>query len=197
VEKGPASERVADNVKELRTERRLKLDDLADRLAELGRPILKTGLSKLETGARRVDVDDLLALALVLDVTPNRLLLTADAGDETVELVPDMQVPAASAWAWACGDELIVHGYAGDDPKDARWSSIRPRYEEFTRVNRPHDPKDLTPLEDLLPHRAVLDRLVEAVRDVEATGVSRKAAYAYVELQLRTPNAHLVIKGSS
>ena len=72
------------NVRQVRGERRLTLDDVRDRLTELGRPILKTGLSKIETGERRVDVDDLLALALALETTPNRLLLDASADDQPI-----------------------------------------------------------------------------------------------------------------
>src|SRR5690606_19823410 len=47
---------------------------LADRLAEHGRPMQVSGVSKIEAGERRVDVDDLVALARALEVTPAHLL---------------------------------------------------------------------------------------------------------------------------
>jgi hypothetical protein len=48
----------------LRHERRLTLKALSDRLAELGRPMGVSTLSKIVSGDRRVDVDDLVAFAL-------------------------------------------------------------------------------------------------------------------------------------
>jgi len=57
-----------------------------------------SGISKAELGRRRVDVDDLVALAVLLNVTPNRLL-PADADDKAIKLAPG---GASSAWnAWA------------------------------------------------------------------------------------------------
>lgn len=54
---------VVANVERLRKARRLSLRALSDRLAGLGRPILPIGLSRLSQGKRRVDADDLVALA--------------------------------------------------------------------------------------------------------------------------------------
>jgi hypothetical protein len=46
-------------------------------------------ISKIETTDRRIDVDDLVALAVALDTTPNRLLLPgAVSGTDDVELAP-------------------------------------------------------------------------------------------------------------
>jgi hypothetical protein len=49
--------------------------EMSRRLGELGQPIPDTGITKTEQGTRRVDVDDLVAIALALGVTPNALLL--------------------------------------------------------------------------------------------------------------------------
>lgn len=86
MERGPVGRRVAENVRRLREERRLSLDELAAQLAELGRPIIPSSLSKLERGMRRVDVDDLEALGRALDVIPADLLLPAGQtyGDQDV-----------------------------------------------------------------------------------------------------------------
>lgn len=51
----------------------MTLRDLSERLAET-RPMGHSTLSEIENGARRVDVDDLVALATALDVTPYQLL---------------------------------------------------------------------------------------------------------------------------
>src|SRR5664280_168285 len=74
VELGEVGWAVAHNVKALREARGLTQTDVSDRMRAIGRPLLPTGVLKVEQGARRVDVDDLVALALVLDVTPNDLL---------------------------------------------------------------------------------------------------------------------------
>ena len=53
---------VIENLEDLRVARRLTYRQLADRLEKLGRPIPTLGLSRIEKGNRRVDVDDLVAL---------------------------------------------------------------------------------------------------------------------------------------
>lgn len=135
VQRGPVSQRVAENIRALRGERRLTLDDLARRLVELGRPILKSGLSKVESGERRVDVDDLMALALALNATPNRLLLEAAADDELTQLTdnPTLLCSRIQAWAWACGE---AYWGAGDHPSTL-FDGI-PFY-EFQTMTHPHD----------------------------------------------------------
>ena len=63
--------------------------DLSAKLEELGRPILPSGITKIEQGARRVDADDLIAIATALEVSPTRLLLhgglSAEKFDELQE----------------------------------------------------------------------------------------------------------------
>ena len=73
-ELGVASRRVARNVRLLRHHRDLTYVALSKRLTEIGHPILDTGLMKIEKGDRRVDVDDLTALAEALQVETCALL---------------------------------------------------------------------------------------------------------------------------
>src|SRR5580658_5121566 len=82
-EAGPSSQHVAANVRRLRRERKLSTVALSQRLAEIGHPIASTGITKIELGDRRVDVDDLVALATALDTTPSRLLLPEVEADRT------------------------------------------------------------------------------------------------------------------
>ena len=65
---------MAANLRRMRRERELTTAALSQRLAEIGHPIAATGITKIEMGDRRVDVDDLVALAAALDTTPNQLL---------------------------------------------------------------------------------------------------------------------------
>ena len=78
---GPVGEGVAGRIKQVRRERGLTLRELAARLEGIGRPILLSALSKVEQGQRRIDVDDLVALADALDVTPKDLLVPKGTSD--------------------------------------------------------------------------------------------------------------------
>lgn len=71
---GPVGRRVAANVATARRERRLSLADLASLLASVGVPIHPDSLSRVELGGRLVNVDELVALAECLSVTPAKLL---------------------------------------------------------------------------------------------------------------------------
>lgn len=78
---GPVGTTVRENIKKLREVRKLSYAELSRQLTSIGRPIHALGLRRLEDGDRRVDVDDLCALAFVLGVEPSRLLnpLTVEA----------------------------------------------------------------------------------------------------------------------
>lgn len=157
VERGPTSERVAANVKAVRVERRLTLGQLAERMTELGRPVLKSGLSKLEQGQRRVDVDELVALALALEVTPNRLLLDAVADDEPIRLTEAYETNRAQAWAWSCGEWV-----EGSRFPFTRFTGDRLPLFRFQTETRPHDPPRALSVEEW----AAMDKWREALADV-------------------------------
>lgn len=94
-------------------------------------------VGKSETGDRRIDVDDLVALAVALGVTPNRLLLPGSVrDDEPVELLPEVRVSAIDAWKWATGDAPLPNGAAPPSLQIL----IRDDFERlFNRENRPHN----------------------------------------------------------
>jgi transcriptional regulator with XRE-family HTH domain len=97
----PIGERVAANITATRARRQLSQQAVVEKLAELGVPMLKTTLSKIENAGRGVDVDELVALALALDVTPNRLLLPDRADGEEIDLAPNETSTSSEAWTWA------------------------------------------------------------------------------------------------
>lgn len=74
IEIGPVGENVAANLVRLRTERRLSVRQLSTALGQMGRPVTASGITRIEKLKRRVDVDDLVALATALSVTPAQLL---------------------------------------------------------------------------------------------------------------------------
>jgi transcriptional regulator with XRE-family HTH domain len=153
---GPTAQRVAVNVKRLRGERGLDLKGLSARLADLGQNIGVAQLSKLERAERRVDTDELVALALALEVSPNLLLLPHEepTGDERVGLTPEVSVPWDSAWRWATGASAIPV-YVSQEAVDLdHWDgppddSPESRAYWFSQANRPHDPPIAIRLEDV------------------------------------------------
>ncbi|MCZ4506767.1 helix-turn-helix transcriptional regulator [Streptomyces sp. ActVer] len=74
LEIGPAGIRTARTIEILRTERGLAQRELAARVSALGRPMTNTMLSRIERAQRRCDIDDLVALAQALLVSPLVLL---------------------------------------------------------------------------------------------------------------------------
>jgi transcriptional regulator with XRE-family HTH domain len=78
IEIGPAGVRLGLNVGYLRRERKMTLVELSSKLASVGRPIPAQGLARIEAGERRVDIDDLDALALVFGVTPHTVMRFED-----------------------------------------------------------------------------------------------------------------------
>lgn len=72
---GPVGQRVAERVKQYRGS--ISVRELSARLTAQGRPILPSGITKIEQGVRRVDVDDLFALAESLEVVPSQLLYSS------------------------------------------------------------------------------------------------------------------------
>jgi len=75
IDLGPTTRRVATDVKRLRELHGLSFAELERRLAEAGRPIPSLGLRNIEAGKRRIDVDELVALAEVLECGPVTLLI--------------------------------------------------------------------------------------------------------------------------
>lgn len=137
IEPGATAKRAADNLAEIRDRRRLSQAELAERATRLGRPMSASVVSKTEKLDRRIDVDDLIAFAVALGVTPNRLLLPPSvADDEPVELLPEVRVSAMNAWKWATGDQPLPNGTAPPDMQVL----IRDDYERlFNWENRPHN----------------------------------------------------------
>ncbi|GAB3169786.1 helix-turn-helix domain-containing protein [Streptomyces incanus] len=100
---GPVGEQVRRNTARLREARGLTKKDLSDRVTEMGRAVPPLGVSRIEAGARRVDADDLVALAVALNVSPLTLLLPDAWDDESVWLADRKRVQSRTAWLWGQG----------------------------------------------------------------------------------------------
>jgi transcriptional regulator with XRE-family HTH domain len=103
---------VRTNIRRLREARSFGYAELARRLKATGRSIPELGLRRIEEGERRVDVDDLMALAAALEVSPSALLMpSTTAGDETVATAVG-DVAARRLWNWLTGEMPL----AGETP---------------------------------------------------------------------------------
>lgn len=166
---------VAANVKRLRGG--MTYRELSERLEDVGRPIAVLGLKRIESGERKVDVDDLMAFAIVFDVSPLTLLLPEYGSKEITTRItgyPD-EMGTNVAWLWARGDEPlelpqdpVVSDHSGNDRAIAL----------FRLHARPEiDPRDtIVPVATFIPNDAG-----EAKRHQEQATVD---AFRYSRAQL-------------
>lgn len=178
ITRGPTGERVAQNLRNLRDARQISRQKLSERMESLERKIVPSGIEKIERQTRRVDVDDLVALALALDTTPNALLMPHAADETEAYLTPNVHGSAAKLWRWATGERALPDIWGSDD----RRVFDLDREERFRRENRPHEPLSQFTLADMERHRDVLQPLERAVHTALEAGIPLDAILAHVEL---------------
>jgi transcriptional regulator with XRE-family HTH domain len=167
---GPSSERAAANIRRFRRAGEVTTAALSQRLAAIGHPVVDTGITKTEKGDRRIDVDDLVALALALGVTPNTLLMpevgylgTSDAH----RLTPAVSGTAEELWQWAQGERpLHMHvpgadAWLGGDDHPALRFALRTR-PYLTAPRAPGGSGRGGPLPELRELSAVIQRAIKA-----------------------------------
>jgi transcriptional regulator with XRE-family HTH domain len=150
LKKGPTGETVRANIIRLRAERNLGYTELSERLKDLDRHILPLGLRRIEAGERRVDADDLVALAVALDVSPATLLMpNAATGDELVEVTgvneklaaEGEKITAEHLWEWLrCRQPIVTdeHGYQTFWPAQPAW--VQQRWRERLNLDEDNQP---------------------------------------------------------
>jgi hypothetical protein len=116
---GAVGVRVAENLRYFRG--RVGVSELSRRLTELGRPILPSGITKIEQGRRRADPDDLVAIAIALEVNVNALLMPRKPSDDPVVMTEEYRLEWETAWLWAIGQRAGVHW--DDDGIHAGWQT--------------------------------------------------------------------------
>lgn len=109
---------VVERVKELRKRRGWSAQKLAEEMAGVGVPWERMVVTKLENGRRAsLTVEELLALAYVLDVAPLHLLVPpVDDGDKAgpfYKIVPSLGFPIRDVRAWIRGRDEAP----GQDPR--------------------------------------------------------------------------------
>lgn len=105
-ETGPTAKTVARNVERLRTRLNMNYKQLSERLEQTaGWSINAVGIRRIESEERRVTPDDLVALAVALEVSPVTLLMppSAEGGDPVEVTGFEGELPAEALWHWLRG----------------------------------------------------------------------------------------------
>lgn len=126
----------------IRARRQLSAQQLAAKVRKLGGTLDRAAISKIETGARGVSLDEAVLLAVALDVAPVHLL-TPRRDDQQVAVTPTTEVPAIAARRWVRGlDPLPGHddkGYRTEVPQ-SEWAlqgeQLRAARDEESRLLR-------------------------------------------------------------
>lgn len=146
-EAGPVGSQVAKNLARIRNAQRKTTAQLGELVTELGIPMTASTVTKIEKRDRRVTVDELVALALALDVSPATLLLPTEQPGAPVQLSPEgAPVPWEAAWRWLHGETPLP----GSDSA-ATWDQ-RVRWLD---ANRPYVPPSRATIQEI-------ERLLEA-----------------------------------
>lgn len=105
------------NIKRVRDDRGMSQNELSETLRELGRPIPPLGIHRIENGDRRVDVDDLVAIAVALEVSPTTFLLpnSQDSEDSVTATGLSHTYPAKALWDWMRIDHFVERSANGID----------------------------------------------------------------------------------
>jgi transcriptional regulator with XRE-family HTH domain len=106
---GATAEAVSTNVKRFRVARKLSYTELSAKLKEAGSQITPVGVRRIEDGERRVTVDDLMTLAVALDVWPISLLMPEADNDQTEVTASGVNtpIPAEDLWGWLRSDRAL------------------------------------------------------------------------------------------
>lgn len=102
------AKRVGLAIAHYRKKRNLSAVQLAERTSELGYPITRGAIAKIEGGHRggKFDIPELLILSAALQVPP-ALLLFSDMPDGQVLALPNIEIDSFGAAQWLVGEELI------------------------------------------------------------------------------------------
>ena len=113
---GPTARTVAENITLLREKQQITFTRLSERLEQIGWPLTPAAVRRVENCQRRVTVDDLVAFALALKVSPATLLMphVDTAGRERHVTVTgnhprhSVPTPAQDVWEWLTAQKFVL-----------------------------------------------------------------------------------------
>lgn len=127
-ERGPVGDQVAKNLVRFRSALRKTTADLASDVTKLGVQITASTITKIEKQSRRVTVDELVALAAALNVSPVTLMLP-DSDEGPVPLADGLTANWYDAWTWMHGHgPLVGEGSRGGRGATLQWLAINQPY---------------------------------------------------------------------
>ncbi|GAA3531297.1 hypothetical protein GCM10022419_008000 [Nonomuraea rosea] len=176
-------EQLKANIRRIREARNFTFQKLSDELARIGRPIPTLGLSRIEKGERRVDADDLVALALVLGVNVSALLLPPTA--RGVGEVTGVGRPVSSfrLWTWASGEQPLP---PEDDPSVDKEKLAQAKADDFGMWSDYWDERGRRWDTESRPHHRI-DRSRDWAKHHEALSRAASAAQAAVDAGMSLP----------
>jgi len=119
MEPGAAGDAVAKNVTRIRGTRGLNYSALSKLLGQHGREIPPLAVRRIEEGERRVDVDDLVALSVALNVSPATLLMpNSDEEAADTSLTGTGTLKANDMWDWLTANNPLPDGESPISPTD-------------------------------------------------------------------------------
>lgn len=169
---------VADKVRRIRSNKMFSYADLHHRLEELDHHLPILALRRIESGARRVDVDDLTALAAALETSVTALLTP----DDSVVITPistgvPKSIDVEEFRAWITGTIDLT-----DDQRRQYWM-LQHNTLFFTRNSLQQEIDDLRGLiVDQNTSTIVQHRLDELIRELKALDEREE----YIESKIRS-----------
>ena len=136
------SKRVGEAVAKFRKDAGMTAQQLAERCKELGVPIHRTTITKIEGGRSRFDLGELLILAVALDVPPI-VLLYPGLPDGEVEIIPGRVGTSWTAFQWAAGMAPSFLNPGTPSKGDQLLNAVRQRYVLMTQLAHLHVQKSL------------------------------------------------------
>lgn len=122
---------LAQRLRRLRERRGWSQEQLASRLADRGLVWQRTTVAKVEAGSRQVTVDELVAVAFVIGVSPAALVVPPEML-ETLAVTPSNELDAGMVWHWIAGQQ-VLGGYPADAEGSgtiANWAAMLRFYDE-------------------------------------------------------------------
>jgi transcriptional regulator with XRE-family HTH domain len=185
---------IADRVRRLRETARLSGAGLAAEMVKLGVPWNRTTVAKLETGRREsITVQELLALALALDVPPVALLVDL-TGATPARVAAGVELDPADALLWMIG----ALNQTGVGPTGASWNQAAGLLEALQRLNRAlriHEWNSRAVTDNaaltLEANKSTIIAIAEAVEDITRLGMSAPTLPASVLRQAEEFNVAL------
>jgi transcriptional regulator with XRE-family HTH domain len=165
------SARVGKAVKMRRNALKLTAQQLAQRTAEIGYPVTRVTISKIESNVRagKLDVAEWLVLAQALEIPP-ALLLFPDYPDGPVQGLPDKDGRSAAGVWWVSGTHALT-GNAGvelvtlvEQRAELTWELNHLDRERLTQMVASGDPKQVRDEAEKALNRQIRNRERELER---------------------------------